>query len=135
VLTGSGQDRALLASLEAGALGCIAKHQRFSEVVAAVRAAAIGEASVSPALLARVLPQLRGSSDSTNCLTSRERGVLELMAAGNPNGEIAEQLYLSVNTVQNHVANVLSKLDARTRVEAVAIATRSGLVTPGGSEG
>jgi two-component system, NarL family, response regulator LiaR len=134
VLTGSGQDRALLESLEAGALGFLTKHQRFSEVVAAVRSAAVGEASVSPALLGRVLPQLRNSTDTGNRLTPREREILEQMAAGKPNGEIAEALFVSVNTVRNHVANVLTKLGARTRVEAVAIATREGLVTPGGAE-
>jgi DNA-binding NarL/FixJ family response regulator len=133
VLTGSGQDRALLDSLDAGAIGFLTKHQRFSEVVAAVRAAAIGEASVSPALLGRVLPVLRSGSDPGK-LTPREREVLELMAAGRPNSEIAEALFVSINTVRNHVGNILAKLGARTRVEAVAIATREGVVTPGGGE-
>jgi DNA-binding NarL/FixJ family response regulator len=135
VLTGSGQDRALLESLEAGALGFVTKHQKFIEVVEAVRAAARGEASVSPALLGRVLPQLRNSSDAGSTrLTGREREVLEQMAAGKPNDEIAAALFISVNTVRNHVANLLTKLSARTRVEAVAIATREGLVSPGGGE-
>jgi DNA-binding NarL/FixJ family response regulator len=133
VLTGSGQDRALLESIEAGALGFVTKHQRFGEVVDAVRAAARGEASIPPAMLARVLPQLRNTADSGPRLTSREREVLELMAAGKPNNEIAAELFISINTVRNHVANLLAKLNARTRVEAVAIATREGFVTPGGS--
>jgi DNA-binding NarL/FixJ family response regulator len=133
VLTGSGQDRALLDSLDAGAIGFLTKHQRFSEVVAAVRAAAIGEATVSPALLGRVLPVLRSGSDPGK-LTPREREVLELMASGKPNNEIAEALFVSVNTIRNHVANILTKLGARTRVEAVAIATREGVVTPGGAD-
>lgn len=134
VLTGSGQDRALLDSLDAGALGFVTKHQRFSEVVTAVRAAARGEVAVEPALLGRVLPQLRNTSVTTTRLTGRERNVLELMAAGKPNAEIATELFISVNTVRNHVANLLGKLNARTRVEAVAIATREGLVSPGGSK-
>ncbi len=134
VLTGSGHDRALLDSLEAGALGFVTKHQRFTEVVDAVRAAARGEVAVEPALLGRVLPQLRNAPESQARLTSRERDVLELMAAGKPNAEIATELFISVNTVRNHVANLLGKLSARTRVEAVAIATREGLVTPGGSK-
>ncbi len=78
VLTGSGQDRALLESLDAGALGFVTKHQRFGEVVAALRAAARGEATISPALLGKVLPQLRSGADSGVRLTDRERSVLQL---------------------------------------------------------
>ncbi len=132
VLTGSGQDRALLESLDAGALGFVTKHQRFSEVVDAVLAASRGEAALPPAMLARVLPQMRGGADSTTRLTERERGVLALMAEGQSNQEIGAALFISVNTVRNHVANLLTKLEARTRTEAVAIATRQGIVTPGG---
>ncbi len=134
VLTGSGQDRALLESLDAGALGFVTKHQRFSEVVAAVRAAARGEASIPPALLAKVLPQMRTGADTTNRLTERERTVLALMATGKSNQALADELFISVNTIRNHVANVLVKLGARTRTEAVAIATRSGLVGIGTSD-
>ena len=133
ILTGSGQDRALLDSLEAGALGFVTKHQRFAEVVSAIRAAARGDASIAPDLLGRVLPQLRSMGESSNRLTAREQGVLELMAAGKSNQEIADELFIAVNTVRNHVANVLSKLNARSRVEAVAMATRAGLVAPGGA--
>jgi DNA-binding NarL/FixJ family response regulator len=61
ILTGSGQDRALLESLEAGALGFVTKHQKFSDVVAAIRAAALGEASIPPAMLGKVLPQIRNT--------------------------------------------------------------------------
>jgi DNA-binding NarL/FixJ family response regulator len=132
VLTGSGQDRALLESLDAGALGFVTKTQRFTEVVAAIRAAARGEASIPAALLGRVLPQMRSGADVSVRLTERERSVLTLMAAGKPNQEIGSELFISVNTVRNHVANLLSKLNARTRTEAVAIATREGLVAPGG---
>ncbi len=132
VLTGSGQDRALLESLDAGALGFVTKHQRFGEVVAALRAAARGEATISPALLGKVLPQLRSGADSGVRLTDRERSVLQLLALGKSNQSIADELFLSINTVRNHVANVLAKLNARTRTEAVSIATRDGLVAPGG---
>jgi DNA-binding NarL/FixJ family response regulator len=132
VLTGSGQERALLESLDAGALGFVTKHQRFGEVVAALRAAAKGEATVSPALLGKVLPHLRGGGESSVRLTERERSVLQLLALGKSNQAIADELFLSINTVRNHVANVLAKLNARTRTEAVSIATRDGLVAPGG---
>jgi DNA-binding NarL/FixJ family response regulator len=129
ILTGSGQDRALLESLEAGALGFVTKHQRFGEVVEAVRAAARGEASIPPALLGKVLPQLR-SADAPNRLTEREQDVLRLLVEGKANSEIARQLFISVNTVRNHVANVLTKLNAKSRGEAAAIAARDGLVNP-----
>jgi DNA-binding NarL/FixJ family response regulator len=127
ILTGSGQDRALVESLEAGALGFVTKHQRFGDVVEAVRAAARGEASISPALLGKVLPQLRGA-DSPTRLTDRERDVLVLMAEGKANSQIAADLFISVNTVRNHVANVLNKLNAKSRTEAAAIAARDGLI-------
>jgi DNA-binding NarL/FixJ family response regulator len=134
ILTGSGQDRALLESLEAGALGFVTKHQRFSDVVEAVRAAARGEASIPPGLLGKVLPQLR-SSDSPSRLTDRERDVLQLLAAGKANADIASELFISVNTVRNHVANVLVKLNAKSRTEAAAIASRDGLIdSPGTSD-
>jgi two-component system, NarL family, nitrate/nitrite response regulator NarL len=133
VLTGSGQERALVESIEAGALGFVTKHQRFGEVVAAIRAAAQGEASIAPAMLAKVLPHLRNTPEAGTRLTARERDVLDLMAAGKSNQEIAEELFISINTVRNHVANLLTKFEARSRVEAVAIATRQGFVSPGGT--
>jgi DNA-binding NarL/FixJ family response regulator len=130
ILTGSGQDRALLESLEAGALGFVTKHQKFSDVVAAIRAAAVGEASIPPAMLGKVLPQIRNSSGQTR-LTERERDVLQLLAAGRGNSDIAGDLFISINTVRNHVANILVKLNAKTRTEAAAIAAREGLLTTG----
>jgi DNA-binding NarL/FixJ family response regulator len=139
ILTGSGQDRALLESIEAGALGFVTKHQRFSEVVAAVLAAGRGEATIPAAMLGRVLPQFRRSAIAGGVagvrLTEREHDVLNLMAFGKSNLDIATDLFISVNTVRNHVSNVLAKLGASTRVEAVAIATREGQVNPGGLVG
>jgi DNA-binding NarL/FixJ family response regulator len=130
ILTGSGQDRALLESLEAGALGFVTKHQKFSDVVAAIRAAALGEASIPPAMLGKVLPQIRNTQGQTR-LTDRERDVLQLLAAGRANSAIAQELFISINTVRNHVANILVKLNAKTRTEAAAIATRDGLLSSG----
>ncbi len=131
VLTGTGQDRALLDAMEAGAVGFVTKDQRFGDVVDAVMAAAAGEVRFPPALLARVLPELRRDPTVRTRLSRRERDVLDLMAAGKGNSEIAEALFISINTVRTHVANVLMKLGAKTRGEAVAVAIREGLVTPG----
>jgi two-component system, NarL family, nitrate/nitrite response regulator NarL len=130
ILTGSGQDRALLESLDAGALGFVTKHQKFGDVVAAVRAAAIGEASIPAAMLGKVLPQLRNPLAS-NRLTDRELAVLQLLAAGRSNAGIGTELFISVNTVRNHVANILAKLNAKTRTEAAAVAARDGLISQG----
>ena len=129
VLTGTGLDRAFLESIEAGAAGFVTKDQRFDEVLEAVLAASRGEVRFPPLLLARVLPELRRGSNSTWRLTPRERNVLQLLALGRSNMEIAENLSITINTVRNHVANVLMKLEARSRGEAVAIATREGLVS------
>jgi DNA-binding NarL/FixJ family response regulator len=128
VLTGSGQDRALLEALEAGALGFVTKHQRFTEVVTAVRRAARGETTVPVDMLSKVLPQLRNPDNATR-LTDREADVLRLVALGKSNAEIGVELFISTNTVRNHVANVLTKLGAKTRTEAAAIAVRDGLIS------
>ncbi len=113
VLTGTGLDRAFLESIEAGAAGFVTKDQRFDEVLDAVIAASQGEVRFPPALLSRVLPELRRGSNSTWRLTPRERSVLQLLALGRSNMEIAENLAITTNTVRNHVANVLMKLEAR----------------------
>jgi two-component system, NarL family, response regulator LiaR len=129
ILTGTGLDRALLESIEAGATGFVTKDQRFDEVFEAVVAASRGEVRFPPALLARALPELRRGSNSTWRLTPRERSVLRLLARGRSNNEIGESLAITTNTVRNHVANVLMKLEALSRGEAVAIAIREGLVS------
>ncbi len=133
VLTGTGMERAMLDAIDAGAVGFVTKDQRFGEVVDAVFAAAAGEATFPPDLLARVLPELSRGTDGGTRLTRRERDVLELMANGRSNAEIGQALFISTNTVRNHVANLLAKLGARSRGEAVAIAVREGLVVVGSS--
>jgi DNA-binding NarL/FixJ family response regulator len=129
MLTSYSDDTVLLAAIEAGCSGFLTKHRAGREVVDAVRTAAAGEVLISPALLARLLPRLRREPiRAASALTARELQVLELLAEGLSNHAIADRLSVSHNTVRNHVQNLLAKLDAHSRLEAVATAVRQGLV-------
>ena len=129
VLTASAADHVLVAAIEAGAAGFVSKTRSLAEVTAAVRAAASGEAVISPELLARLLPRLqRGRQPGHNDLTEREREVLGLLAEGLSNAAIAKQLTVSVHTVRNHIANLSAKLGAHSKLEALSIAVRDGLL-------
>lgn len=129
MLTASTADHVLIAAMEAGAAGFIDKTRSLSDVMAAVRSAAAGEALVSPRLLARLLPRLRRhEADPMWSLTEREREVLRCLAEGQSNAEIAKTMTLSVHTVRNHVANLSTKLGAHSKLEVLAIAIREGLV-------
>ena len=129
VLTASAADHVLVQAIEAGASGFLSKTRSLGEVTAAVRAAAVGEATVSPELLARLLPRLsRTSGVRLQELTEREREVLGLLADGLTNAAIAERLVVSVHTVRNHIANLSTKLGAHSKLEALSIAVRDGLL-------
>ncbi len=129
VLSGSGGDRSLLAALDAGCLGFVTKDKAVEELVAAVRHVHAGEAYVPAAMLGALLPRIGRRFDHPGAdLTDRERQVLHCLGDGMTNPAIAEQLFLSVHTVRSHVQGVLSKLGAHSKLEAVAIATREGLL-------
>jgi DNA-binding NarL/FixJ family response regulator len=129
VLTASPAEQVMLAAIQAGASGFLSKTRSLSEVTGAVRAAAAGEAVISPEMLARLLPRMqRGSGPSQTALTEREREVLALLADGLTNAAIAERLVVSVHTVRNHVSNLSAKLGARSKLEALSIAMRDGLL-------
>jgi DNA-binding NarL/FixJ family response regulator len=129
MLTSFGNEAVLVAAIEAGVSGFITKHKSAGDLVAAVRLAAAGESLVAPDLLARLLPRLSGNQRlGPTDLTRRELDVLALLADGATNEIIAERLTISRNTVRNHVQNILSKLGAHSRLEAVAIAAKQGLV-------
>jgi len=129
MLTGSSRGVTLLPqALDAGCCGYVTKSRGLDELVAAVRSAHAGDMVVPHDLMARVIaagrPQGRGAS-----ITEREMDVLRLMAAGRSTADIAAELFLSTNTVRHHVQAVLQKLEAHSKLEAVAIALRSGLIT------
>jgi DNA-binding NarL/FixJ family response regulator len=129
VLTANSTDAILVRAIENGAAGFVAKNRSLKEVLSAVRAAASGEAVISSELLARLLPRLTGESQKRHEeLTERERDVLVLLAEGLTNVAIAERLVVSVHTVRNHVANLSSKLGAHSKLEALSIAVRDGLL-------
>lgn len=132
VLTATASDRVLVTAMEAGAAGFIAKTQQLDDVIDGVRAAAQGESVVSPKMLARLLPRLhrQGPRPRTE-LTDREHEILDLLAGGLSNADIAAELTLSVHTVRNHVANLSAKLGAHSKLEVLAIAVRDGLVDVG----
>ena len=140
VLTVSAEESMVIDALMAGACGYLLKDAEADQVVTAVLAAARGESLISPRVAAKVVnrlrrePRLQGS-DATTELTDRETVVLRLIAAGLGNHEIADQLYISENTVKNHVSNILVKLDVDNRVQAAVRAIIEGLIDPAEPDG
>jgi len=129
MLTGSNDDRVLLAAIDVGCSGFLTKDRAAADVAAAVRGAAAGEALISPALLSRLLPQLNRTQRVVGGdLSDREREILEFLAKGWTNKVIAAELFLSVNTIRNHVQSVLAKLEAHSKLEAVSTAVREGII-------
>ena len=129
VLTATSSDDVLVRALEAGAAGFLSKTRSLAEVTTAVRAAAQGEASISPEILARLLPKLTRVPGPDPALTRREQEVLGMLAHGLSNAAIATELSVSVNTVRNHVANLSAKLGAHSKLEAMSIAIQRGLLS------
>lgn len=130
VLTAADSDHVLVQAIEAGAAGFVSKTRGLGEVTAAVRAAAAGEAVISPEMLSRLLPKLTRSAGPEPELTRREQEVLNMLGQGLSNAAIAEQLTVSVHTVRNHIANLSAKLGAHSKLEVLSIAIRRGLLSP-----
>jgi DNA-binding NarL/FixJ family response regulator len=133
VLTGSPDDEDLLESLRAGANGYLLKDASVEEVAEAIRAVARGQGALSSMLTAKVLDRLgqllrRVPDDEGPRLTGRELDVLRLVVKGLTNREIARDLFISQNTVKNHVRNILEKLHVRTRTEAATFAVRERIL-------
>ena len=118
-------ERALLQrGLESGARGYILKEAPHETLLRAIEKVSAGETFVDPALMS-ALTQSRGSTD---VLTAREREILQLLADGLSNADVAAQLFISQETVKSHVRHILTKLEADTRTQAVAIALRDAMI-------
>lgn len=118
-------------AIRAGAQGYVLKDDSPQGIVAAIRAAAAGESPLSPRIATGLLGHLRAEPANDGAkpeLTARERNVLELLAAGRRNTEIAEDLSISVYTVKRHVSHLFAKLEVGNRTQAAVEATRRGLL-------
>ena len=115
-------------ALQAGAMGYVIKHSAATELVAAVRSVVAGDTYINPSLGARLAAEPPAAHHPPDDLTPREVEVLGLLALGYMNPEIAEQLVLSVRTVETHRANIQRKTDISTRAELIAYAIDNRLV-------
>lgn len=125
VLTNYDSDADILGAVEAGASGYLLKDAPPHELTAAVRAAAAGESALAPVIASRLLDRMRAPRVS---LSSREIEVLERVAAGRSNSEVADELFVSETTVKSHLAHIFSKLDVTSRTAAVSEARRKGIL-------
>ncbi len=132
MLTASEAEEDVVTALKSGARGYILKGVSGRELVKIVRDIYAGEAYVTPALAASLLSDLdydrqqKPPADPRDDLTDRERQILEYVAAGQSNREVAQQLYLSEKTVKHYMTNILQKLHVRNRVEAALVAQKMG---------
>ena len=136
ILTTFDLDEYVYQALSAGASGFLLKNAPPEQLIGAVRVVAAGDALLAPSITRRVIQQFArlpppGGTDALAGLTERERQVLQLVARGLSNAEIAAELFVSDATVKSHVAHLLAKLRLRDRVQAVVLAYESGLVRPG----
>jgi DNA-binding NarL/FixJ family response regulator len=138
VVTTFDHDEVVFAALRAGAAGFLLKSAEPEALVEAVRTVARGQGLISPEVTRRLITEFAGSAPQpqvdprVDALTPREREVLLLMARGLSNADVGRELVLEPSTVKKHVANVLSKLDIRSRAQAVVFAYEHGLARPGG---
>ena len=136
MLTVSDDDTHLYDAIKAGANGYLLKDLAIEEVPEAIRKVYAGESLISPSMASKLLTEFSSLSRkveqrqqlNTPVLTAREIEVLKLVAKGMSNREIADELYISENTVKNHVRNILEKLHLHSRMEAVLYAMREQII-------
>ncbi|BAL87963.1 putative two-component system response regulator [Actinoplanes missouriensis 431] len=137
VLTTFDDDEYVYGALRAGASGFLVKDMALEEIVTAVRVVATGDALIAPSVTRRLIAMVArhpspapGGPVPLNGITGRERQVLTLIGQGATNAEIAERMHITTPTVKSYVGRLMTKLDARDRVQLVIVAYRTGLVTP-----
>ena len=137
VVTTFENDEYVYDALKAGANGFLLKRTRPEEILQAIRMVAHGDSLLFPAAIRELAAQHGPSGGGTagarwhGRLTEREGDVLRLMAKGRSNAEIAQDLFVSPQTVKTHVGNILAKLQARDRTQAVIFAYETSFITPG----
>jgi DNA-binding NarL/FixJ family response regulator len=138
ILTTFEDDDYVFGALSAGASGFLLKRTQPEQLIAAIHTIAAGESLLSPSVTRTVIDRMArqpqpdlSAGRRLRQLTPRERDVLELVARGLPNAEIAATLVVEESTVKTHVKRILAKLDLRDRVQAVILAYETGLVRPG----
>ena len=135
MLTPSADERDVEDSIRAGACGYLLKDAPVEQILTAIRGAAVGESHLSPRVAAGLVERVRAegprppAADELSVeLTKREREVLRLMADGRENGQIADELFISVQTVKKHASSIFAKLEVENRVQAAVQAFRSRLL-------
>jgi DNA-binding NarL/FixJ family response regulator len=136
VLTTFDEDDHVYGALRAGASGFVVKDMALDDILAAIRVVAAGDALIAPSVTRRLIAEFAGRpgaapqrpSRPIEGITEREREVLTLVGRGRSNTEIAQDLFITVATVKAHVSRLLTKLDARDRVQLVITAYEMGLV-------
>ena len=132
MLTASDEEADLYESIRAGASGYLLKDgSTYDQVAEAVRVVAGGQSLISPAMATKLLDefvQMSRDPVQSTTLTARELEVLRLVARGMSNRDIAKELFISENTVKNHIRNILEKLQMKSRMEAAMYAVRSKLI-------
>ncbi|WP_310723023.1 response regulator transcription factor [Streptomyces sp. N2A] len=138
VLTTFDEDDHVYGALRAGASGFVVKDMALDDILAAIRVVAAGDALIAPGVTRRLIADFAKGPEAAptrsprpvDGITEREREVLTLVGRGRSNPEIAEDLFITVATAKSHVSRLLTKLDARDRVQLVITAYEMGLVTP-----
>src|SRR5215212_1681849 len=134
MLTVSDEEEDLYEAIKAGATGYLLKEISIEEVANAIRAVVTGQSLISPSMASKLLTEFNNLAKQAQQkmlvprLTERELQVLKLVAQGMSNREVAEDLFISENTVKNHVRNILEKLHLHSRMEAVVYAVREKLL-------
>ncbi|MDI3389137.1 response regulator transcription factor [Streptomyces sp. B-S-A8] len=136
ILTTFDDDEYIYGALRAGASGFLVKDMALDDILGAIRVVAAGDALIAPSVTRRLIAEFAARPEpaphprAVGNITEREREVLTLVGRGMSNSEIAAHLYISVATAKAHVARLLTKLEARDRIQLVITAYEIGLVTP-----